>query len=142
MPNDELPPPPDNPFEDAPPAATVADKSLADEDDYRKLLIAEIEQRMRVRTIAICTALFMLALLSVYAAIVLWQVAFVDAVRLIPWTGLDRSTTVVLIVTPIISISTIIVMILIGAFRRFKDEDVDKVDFRSLLAEAIKTVPK
>lgn len=120
----------------------MADTSLAYEDDYRKLLIAEIHQRMRVRTIALVTALLMLLLLSLYAGTVLWQVAFVDANRVLPWGGLDRGTTIVLIVTPIVSISTIVVMILIGAFRRFKDEDVDRVDFRSLLAEAVKAVPR
>lgn len=141
MSNDDLPPPPDNPFEDAPAPVPAEDAPIAAEADYRNLLIAEINQRMRVRTVAVRTALSVVVFMAVYAGISLWQVAFVDASRKLPWNGLDRTTALVLIVTPIISISTIIVMFLLGAFRRFKDDDMDKVDFRNLLSEAFKAMP-
>ncbi|PYE22679.1 hypothetical protein C8J32_11036 [Rhizobium sp. PP-CC-3A-592] len=39
---------------------------------------------------------------------------------------------------PLVSVTTITVMLLIGAFRRFKDDDMDKINIQSLAAEAVK----
>lgn len=142
MPTDDLPPPPDNPFSGSSNGGGGGATAIAAEDTYRDLLIQEVRQRMRIRHTAIVTALIMLVLLSGYAGVVLWRIAFVDADRILPWLGVSRSAAIALIVSPILSISTIIVMILLGAFRRFKDDDVDKIDARSILSEALKTMPK
>lgn len=81
----------------------------------------------------------MLIALSIFVGIGAYQIVFIDSQRVVPWMGLEKTTSVVLIVTPILSISTIVAMLLFGAFRRFKDDDIGKIDARSLLAEALKS---
>lgn len=108
------------------------------DNEYRDLLINDIKQRMRFRTVAVWTTLTTLALLGVYAFSAFYHVAYVDTRHHLPWGGLETPTSVVLIVAPIVAVSTITAMLLLGAFRRFKEDDTDKIDIKSLAMEALK----
>lgn len=108
------------------------------DNEYRDLLIADIKQRMRFRAVAVWTALATLLLLGVYAFSAFYHVAYVDARLTLPWGGLKSPTSVVLVAAPIIAVSTITAMLLVGAFRRFKEDDADKIDVKSLAMEALK----
>lgn len=105
---------------------------------YRDLLINDIKQRMRFRTVAVRTTLITLVLLGVYAFSAFYHVAHVDTRNYLPWVGLETPTSVVLIVAPIVAVSAITAMLLLGAFRRFKEDDADKIDIKSLAIEALK----
>lgn len=112
-------------------------RSIALEDEYRSLLIAEIRQRMLFRTVTVSTALIMLILMGVYAFSAFYHVSYVDARHALPWVGLRPATAVALVLAPIVSISTVTVMLLIGAFRRFKDDDAE-IDLKSIMIEALR----
>lgn len=117
-------------------AQEISDTTV--DNEYRDLLINELKQRMRFRTIAVWTTLTTLALLGVYAFSAFYHVAYVDTRHQLPWVGLETPTSVVLIVAPIVAVSTITAMLLLGAFRRFKEDDTDKIDIKSLAMEALK----
>lgn len=141
--------PPEPPTEEFPPSADGMDYvalstrlslleeraalgSLNAEAKYRELLISEIKQRIDVRHWVIVIALFVIAFMG-------WVLShaahhyFWGPVILMP-----ASVAVVMFLAPVASITTITVMLLIGAFRRFKDDDMDKVNVTSLAAEAVK----
>lgn len=107
-------------------------RGLTEENKYRDLLIDEVRQRMTMRRwlswLAFAVILAMMALVyhAGHETIPLWQM------------GTHPAYGVALIVTPIISISAITIVLLIGAFRRFQDQDIDRVDVPSLMAEAAK----
>jgi uncharacterized membrane protein len=106
--------------------------SLTAEAQYRDLLISEIQQRINVRHwvigIAMLVMVFMGGIITHAAHHYFW-----GPVVLIP-----ASVAIVMFLAPVVSITTITVMLLIGAFRRFKDDDMDKVNVTSLAAEAVK----
>ncbi len=56
-----------------------------------------------------------------------------------PFVLVPQAVAIAMFIGPVASITTITIMLLIGAFRRFKDDDVDHVNVPSLAAEAAKT---
>ncbi|MCJ8506561.1 hypothetical protein MUU53_01400 [Rhizobium lemnae] len=108
--------------------------SLDADAHQRILVIREIRQRILMRYMAVSIAILVIVGMSVMSYHVFKQL-LVGPVVFVP--GL---VMVSLFVAPLLSISAITIMLMIGAFRRFKDEDMDNVNVPSLMAEAIKTV--
>lgn len=106
---------------------------LSGEAKYRDLLIEEIQQRINMRywvvLISIIVMLFMAGALTHAAHEYFWG----------SFLTIPQAVAIAMFLAPIISISTITIMLLIGAFRRFKDDDVDRVNIPSLAAEAAKS---
>lgn len=134
---------PDNPFLEATAAHTRAfeDRLIAlelllekrdndQDDEHRKLLIAEIRQRMHFRFATMCVAAFVLVCMLVYAYCAYSKIA--------SWwhVSLPSPVAVALIAVPIFSATTITALMLFGAFRRFKEDDPEKVSQNSLAAMA------
>jgi uncharacterized membrane protein len=107
------------------------DAELSAEARHRELLIAETQQRIDVRhwviVIAIVVMIFMAGILTHAAHRYFWG----------PMIVIPQSVAIVMFLAPIVSITTVTIMLLIGAFRRFKDDDMDKVNVSSLAAEAL-----
>ncbi|NTG12687.1 hypothetical protein G6L05_02860 [Agrobacterium rhizogenes] len=107
--------------------------SLSSEALHRDLLISEVRQRIRVRYFAVGIAL---------GGILFMAVAMAHAAHHYFWGPMVLIPPVVAIamfVAPIVSITTITIMLLVGAFRRFKDDDMDNINVGSLAAEAAKS---
>ncbi|OLP57941.1 hypothetical protein BJF93_13980 [Xaviernesmea oryzae] len=106
--------------------------ALSAEALHRDLLISEVKQRIRVRYftvgIAVTVIVFMAAAMMHAAHHYFWG-AFV----LIP-----PAVAIAMFVAPLVSITTVTIMLLIGAFRRFKDDDMDNINVASITAEALK----
>lgn len=145
----EIAPPPQEMAEDTAPLAldTLEDlrKRLSDlealrdfqgltiEAQYKELLKNEIQQRIEVRWQVILIAILVL----VFMAGVLTHTAHSFSQKDI--SEAPASLLVVMFVTPIVSISTITVMLLFGAFRQFKDEDIKNINLPSIAGEVIKS---
>ncbi|GEM_PF-799727 len=142
-------PPPDDPIKDGSPEldATIDDlrkriseleakselQSLTAEADYKKLLVNEIKQRIRMRYASFVAAGIVLAFMAVFA----W--CSVDRYFLGHFVFIPPSLAIALIVAPVACISAVTIAILFGAFRRFKDDDLDKVNVTSIATEALKS---
>lgn len=111
----------------------IARDSLSQEWQTRQLIIDEIRQRIRMRTIAV----------SVVVVIILFMAGILaHAVHKFFWWRLvvvPYSLAIAMFLGPIVSITTLAVVMVVGAFRRFKDEDLGKVSLASLTAEATRT---
>lgn len=121
-------------LQDAVDKLTAAGESalLDDNAKHRGLLIDEIRQRIRMRR---WIAIFSIIVIIAMAAFATHSVHeyFWGHFVFIP-----SSLAIALFFAPIVSITTITIMLLIGAFRRFKDEDMDRVDMKALAEAAFK----
>lgn len=107
--------------------------SLSSEAQHRDLLISEVRQRIRVRYFAVAIAL---------GAVMFMAVAMAHAAHHYFWGPvvlIPPAVAIAMFVAPIVSITTITIMLLVGAFRRFKDDDMDNINVGSLAAEAAKS---
>ncbi len=100
------------------------------DDEQRKLLIAEIRQRMHFRFATMCVAAFVLTYMLVYA--------YCAYSKIVSWwhLTLPAPVAVALIAVPIFSATSITALMLFGAFRRFREDDPEKVSQNSLAAIA------
>jgi magnesium-transporting ATPase (P-type) len=107
-------------------------ESLSAEGQHRQLLRREIEQRIQIRFWTSILAVLMLCLM----AFVLWYATH----RYLGYPKSQKTPAIViaLYVAPIASMTTITVMLLIGAFRRFKDDEFGPVNLASIAGEAAK----
>ncbi len=105
---------------------------LSDESTHRGLLISEVRQRIRMRY----TAFGLAVVTMVFMAVTVWH-----TVHSYFWGSLitvPQSVAIVMFLAPITSITAITIVVLIGAFRRFRDDDMDNVNVTSLAGEAVK----
>lgn len=106
---------------------------LSLEAQHRDLLISEVKQRIRVRYFTVAVAL---------CAMIFMGLAMATASHhyfLGPFIVVPPAVAIAMFVAPIVSITTITIMLLIGAYRRFKDDDMDNINVASLAAEAAKS---
>lgn len=110
--------------------------ALSAEAQHRDLLISEVKQRIRVRYftvgIAVIAICFMAIALAYAAHHYFWG----------PFVLVPPAVAIAMFVSPLVSITTITIMLLIGAFRRFKDDDMDNINVASIAGEAMKTVAR
>lgn len=105
---------------------------LSDESTHRGLLISEVRQRIRMRY----TAFGLAVLTMVFMGVTVWH-----TVHSYFWGSLitvPQSVAIVMFLAPITSITAITIVVLVGAFRRFRDDDMDNVNVTSLAGEAVK----
>ncbi|WP_156387191.1 MULTISPECIES: hypothetical protein [unclassified Rhizobium] len=57
-----------------------------------------------------------------------------------PWIVVPQSLAIVMFLAPITSITAVTIVVLVGAFRRFRDDDMDNVNVTSLAGEAVKAI--
>jgi hypothetical protein len=105
---------------------------LDSESKYRGLLISEVNQRIRMRyAVSILATLVILAMAG-YAAHAVHHY-FVG-----PFVLISPSLAIVLFLAPVTSVTAITISLLVGVFRRFKDDDIEKIDTKSIVSEALK----
>ncbi len=106
---------------------------LSREAQHRDLLISEVKQRIRVRYftvfVALCAMLFMGIAMTRASHHYFWG----------PLVVVPPTVAIAMFVAPIVSITTITIMLLVGAYRRFKDDDMDKINVASIAVEATKS---
>lgn len=105
---------------------------LSDESTHRGLLISEVRQRIRMRY----TAFGLAVVTMIFMGVTVWH-----TVHSYFWGSLitvPQSVAIVMFLAPITSITAITIVVLIGAFRRFRDDDMDNVNVTSLAGEAVK----
>lgn len=107
---------------------------LSAEGKARELFVREISQRIWIRWVAICLAVAVM----VFMGCVLWHA--VHAYFWGPFVTVPQSVAIAMFLGPIVSITTITVMLAIGAFRKFRDDDVGPVGASTLAAEGAKSV--
>jgi hypothetical protein len=107
-------------------------ESLSAEGQQRQLLLREIEQRIGIRFWTSILAVVMLCLM----AFVLWYATH----RYLGYPASQKTPAIViaLYVAPIASMTTITVMLLVGAFRRFKEDEFGPVNLASIAGETAK----
>lgn len=114
-------------------AAIEADKSakaLSAEDQYNKLLQHEVFQRICMRYAVILIAVAVIAIMVTLAVYVMCNYVY------FPIAYVSPMVTIALYVAPVLSISAITIMLLIGAFRRFKDDDIEQVNSQAIIEAA------
>lgn len=108
----------------------LAQDQLSYEGQVRDLFKEEIKQRILNRQIAVAlaivTMLFMAGVLACVTSTFLWGRFLV----------LPQSVAIALFLAPVVSITTLAVVLIVGAFRKFKDEDMSNVSLGSIAAEA------
>ncbi len=107
-------------------------KSLSAEAEYKELLKNEIQQRIQIKMIVIVIAIVVL----IFMGGVLTHASHTFSAKDI--TKIPSTLLIVMFLAPIVSISTVTVMLLFGAFRQFKDDDLNKVNISSLAGEIAK----
>jgi hypothetical protein len=107
-----------------------ADKALSAEDRYNRLLQHEVLQRIAMRYAGIAIALIVIWIMVCFARYVL-DLYFIGPVILVP-----PAVAVALFVAPIVSVSAVTIMLLLGAFRRFKDDDIEQVNAQAVIESA------
>lgn len=107
-------------------------RSLSAEAEYKEMLKKEIQQRMEIRMIVILIAIAVL----VFMGVVLTHASHTAAKAI---ATLPPSLLIVMFLGPVVSISTVTAMLLFGAFRQFKEEDLNKINVSSLAGEIAKT---
>ncbi len=110
--------------------ADRAAKALSAEDEYNKLLRHEVLQRIIMRYAVMVIAVIVISIMVFFATYVLFQYVFFPIVYVAP------TVTIALYVAPVVSISTVTIMLLIGAFRRFKDDDIEQVNSQAVIEAA------
>lgn len=114
----------------------IEGNSLSGEAKLRDLLISEIKQRLNIRRFSVVLGLTVIVGMSSLLGHVLHN-AFLSWPH--PFLKFPSSFSIAIFVAPVVSITTITVMLFIGAFRRFKDGDLDNVNVASLASEGAKT---
>lgn len=107
--------------------------SLTAEGEQRQLLIQEIKQRIRMRYASLGVAITVIIGMGFMIGHTVHQ--FVVG----PFIFAPQAVVIAMFVGPILSISAITIMLMIGSFRRFKDDDMDKINLVSLATEASKS---
>jgi hypothetical protein len=107
--------------------AETAAKGLSAEDEYNRLLHRETAQRIRMRYAAVTIATIVIIVMISFAYCVL-DMYFVG-----PFVMVDPLIAVALFVAPIVSVSAVTIMLLVGAFRRFKDDDIEQVNAQAVI---------
>lgn len=145
MADDEPPPPPNDPLNAASsPMAGLEERiaklesqqdldKLSAEGLERQLLISEIRQRIWIRWLTIGLALIVM----IFMAAVLWHSVhsyFRGSYVMVP-----HALAVAMFLGPVVSITTITVMLAIGAFRKLHDQDIGPAGIASLAAEGAKS---
>ncbi|NKB84086.1 hypothetical protein [Brucella grignonensis] len=110
--------------------ADRAAKALSAEDEYNNLLKHEVLQRILMRYAVMLIAVIVIAIMVTFATYVLCHYVFFPIVYVAP------TVTIALYVAPVVSISTVTIMLLIGAFRRFKDDDIEQVNSQAVIESA------
>lgn len=109
----------EDPTDDAPSRTELEFELLEAERALSTLLHREINQRYRIKWIAVTTGvvviLGMAGALAHLVHMVFWG----------PFLFANAAFTVAMIVAPIVSITTITVALFVGAFRRFEDKDLE-----------------
>ncbi len=112
----------------------VDEAALSAEAQHRNLLISEVRQRIRVRyftvAVGVIVIIFMGAAMAHAAHHYFWG----------PMVLIPPPVAIAMFVAPLVSITTITIMLLVGAFRRFKDDDMDNINIASLAGEAAKSM--
>lgn len=107
--------------------------ALGAEAQIRELLKKEIQQRIRIRWIAIAFAILVIFFMAYLVC------HYLDAFFLFgKLSTLPTAVAIALFLAPVISITTVTVIIALGAFRKFKDEDIGAAGVANLAAEGIK----
>lgn len=111
----------------------LAEDQLSYEGQVRVLFQQEIKQRILNRQIAVALGivvmLFMTGVLACVTNTFLW-----GRFLIIP-----QSVAIALFLAPVISITTLAVVLIVGAFRKFKDEDMSNVSLGSIAAETARS---
>jgi ABC-type nickel/cobalt efflux system permease component RcnA len=96
-------------------------RGLDSEHTARELANSETSQKIRIRWLAIFGAgLVIAAMLKILACLI-------DRAFWGPFQIVSPAVGVAMIVAPIVSVTAIIVAILVGAFRKFDEKDLEKV---------------
>lgn len=115
----------------------IEGNSLSGEAKMRALLINEIEQRLNIRRFSAGLGLLVIVGMS----FLLWHVLHHAFLSLnYPFLRFPAAFSIAIFLAPVISITTITVMLFIGAFRRFKDADLDNVNVASLASETARSL--
>ena len=106
---------------------------LSANEKYRALLMHEIMQRISMRYI-----------ISAFAGLVILAMGYIAVCPIGRGILAEKASEIpqlaaALFIAPIVSISALTIMLMVGAFRRFKDDDMDKVNITSLAAEVTKS---
>jgi hypothetical protein len=107
--------------------------TLTAEADHRQLIISEIRQRIRMRYTAVTISVLVIIGMALAVAHLLHRL-FVGPIVLVP-----QSVVIAMFVGPVLSVSAITITLMVGAFRRFKDDDMDNINVASLAVEAAKS---
>jgi hypothetical protein len=110
----------------------LENRKLNQESAQRDLLIKEIKQRILLRNFAAALGVIIIVVM----AIILGHTVHRYTVG--PFIVVSPAIAIAMFVGPITSITTITIMLLIGSFRRFKDDDMENVNVPSLFLEATK----
>lgn len=110
--------------------ARVAAKEMSVSDHLRNIEIKEAEQRIEIRQFVLIICVSVIVFMGILAAHTSHRV-MVEWVLTVP-----RSYAIAVVVAPIVSITTITVALLFGAFRRFKASDLDHLP--TVVGEAAK----
>lgn len=105
---------------------------LDSESKYRDLLISEVRQRIRMRYAVSGLATVIIIVMAAYAA------HAVHSYFVGPLVLISPSLAIVLFLAPVTSVTAITIALLVGAFRRFRDDDMEKIDAKSIISEAVK----
>lgn len=108
--------------------------NLSAEGKVRQLLVSEVTQRIRIRWITIALAI---AVMMFMAAVLMHAV---HSYLLGPFLMVPQTLAIAMFLGPVVSITAITVMLAIGAFRRFRDEDIGPSGAATLAAEGAKSL--
>jgi hypothetical protein len=107
--------------------------ALSAEAQVRELLKKEIQQRIWIRWIAIAFAILVICFMAYLICRYLKYFFLFGALSTLP-----SAVAITLFLAPIVSITTVTVIIALGAFRKFKDDDVGPAGLANLAAEGVK----
>lgn len=110
--------------------ADSTSRALSAEDKYNRLLYHEVFQRICMRYAAIFIAIIVITIMVLFACNVLSRYFFG------PFIFIPPAIAVAIFVAPIVSVSAITIMLMIGAFRRFKDDDIEQVNAQAIVEAA------
>jgi|AntRauTorcE11898_2_1112593.scaffolds.fasta_scaffold05951_5 hypothetical protein len=102
------------------------------EAEQRALLIDEIHQRIRIKWISLIAGYVIIAFLIILISSVASATIFFGYVKVAP------AVIVAALIAPILAMTAITAILLVGAFRSLRDSDIEKVNMPSLTAEAIR----
>jgi|GEM_PF-4572452 len=109
-----------------------AEKDTSLDDQHRRLLIREIEQKIQLRQLMVVVAIAVLIVMSLTLAHGMHKVMWG------PFLTVPRMYAVALVAAPIVSITTIMTVLLVGTFRGVKDRDSESL--ASAASDALRAV--